>query len=158
MKSMNCLLMAALLASPLACVSAAETHGHDAAAHTLHLDAGKKWATDAPLRQAMTTIRTATQKVLPLVHAGKAGDADYAAFAGAVNAQLAFIVQNCKLDPKADAQLHVIIGELAAAVAQAQQQLPGQKRKAGVVKVVQALNSYGRFFEQPDWKPIAPAH
>ena len=52
----------ALGASPniLAAESAAHSHSHGSVEPTkLHLNAGKKWATDEPLRQAMNDINQA---------------------------------------------------------------------------------------------------
>ena len=94
MKSPIYLLLAALLATPLATMAAAEPHDHHAGAtQKMTLNAGKKWATDQPLRQGMEAIRLSAATILPLAHAGKANNADYDAFAGKVTAQLEYIVQ-----------------------------------------------------------------
>lgn len=151
-------LIAATLASPLA-VLAADHDAHGAAAkHRIELNAGKKWATDDPLRQAMMTIHASVGVTLPKAHAGKATTADYDAFSKEVNAQVAYIVQNCKLDPKADAQLHTVIADILAGAEAAAGTQKGKGRAAGVVQIAQGLNTYGKYFDHAGWKPVAVPH
>jgi hypothetical protein len=154
MKSSIFLLVAAMLAAPLPTLAATDSHQPGAASHQIELNAGSKWATDAPLRQGMSAIHASAAAMLPVAHAGKATPAVYEAFGKAASDQVAYIVQNCKLEPKADAQLHIVIGELMAGVDMAQRQRQEVGRVTGVVKVVQALNTYGKYFDQPGWKPI----
>jgi len=66
MKKFTALLLAAALAAPLASMAAtAHDHHGSAETHQLQLNAGEKWVTDAPLRQAMTAIRQSTTQILP---------------------------------------------------------------------------------------------
>lgn len=154
-----CLLLAAILTTPLATMAAAETHDHHGTVpQKMKLNEGKKWASDEPLRQGMNTIRSSAAAILPLAHAGKANNAAYDAFARDVTAQVGYIVQNCKLEPLADAQLHIAIGDIMAGVEMAEGKQKGTKRSSGVVKVVQTLNTYGKYFDHPNWKPIALPH
>ncbi|MDQ1831623.1 hypothetical protein [Massilia scottii] len=140
-------------------MAAAEAHDHAAgAAQKMTLSAGKKWATDQPLRQGMNAIRLSAAAILPLAHAGKANDAEYGAFATEVTAQVGYIVEHCKLEPRADAQLHIVIGAVMAGVNMAQGKQQGAKRSVGVVKVAHTLNTYGKYFDHPNWKPLALAH
>ncbi|HEX9172075.1 MAG TPA: hypothetical protein VF861_05385 [Telluria sp.] len=160
MKTPNALLLAIALALPLATV-ASETakHEHGAAVTTkLELNAGKKWATDAPLRKAMDNIRASVATALPQAHAGKLTPAQYDAFGKDVSGQIAYIVQNCKLDPKADAQLHIVVGDIMSAIDTATGKQPDQKRAMGVVKIAQSLNSYGQHFDHAGWKPVKLPH
>lgn len=150
MKSPIHLLIAAILAAPLTTLTAADHH-HGAASHTLELNAGKKWKTDEPLRQAMNAIKTSAAATLPAAHAG---NADYAAFGKEVATQVSDIVKHCKLAPKADAQLHIVIGDLMAGVDMARK----ENKPSGVVKVVEALNTYGKYFDHPGWKPLTLSH
>lgn len=161
MKSPKLLLAAAALAFPLS-VLAAEAGHHDhgaAGAHKIELNAGKKWGTDDALRKGMSAIRSAATTALPAAHAGKMTNADYDAFGKELGTQLAYIVENCKLDPKADEQLHLIIAEISGGMEAAEGKQAGKKRAAGVVQVVQALNTYGKYFDHAGWKTIKlPAH
>src|SRR5262245_8786269 len=79
-------------------VGAAEHAAHDhGTTPELQLDKGRKWATDEPLRQGMKRIQNAIGARLGPAHAGKLTDAQYAEAAKEVTAQVAYIVQNCKL-------------------------------------------------------------
>lgn len=157
MKFSILLLLAATLAVPLPTM-AADSHDHGAIPHKIELNAGKKWATDAPLRQAMSAIRTAVATTLPSAHAGKASAADYDALGKDVTANVSSIVQNCKLDPKADAQLHVVIGDLMNGVEAAEGKQRSKDRASGVVQIAQALNIYGKYFDHVGWQPVKLPH
>jgi hypothetical protein len=79
----------------------------------LMLDHGKKWATDEPLRRNMSEIRTAlVAKATAIHHATLTAD-DYKALGSLVEAHVAKIVTECKLDPAADENLHLIVAELS---------------------------------------------
>jgi len=158
MKSSTALLLALALSSPLA-VMAADAHDHGKSApHKLELNAGKKWGTDPALRQAMSGIQKSVTQTLPAAHSGKATPAQYDAFGKEVSAQVAYMVENCKLDPKADAQLHLIVADIMEGVEAAQGKQGEKKRAAGVVKVAQAANAYGKHFDHTGWQAIKLAH
>lgn len=159
MKTFTALLLAAALAAPLAATAAgAHDHHGSAEAHQLQLNAGKKWGTDAPLRQAMTSIHGSVTQILPSAHAGKATPADYDAFGNAINQQIAYMVENCKLPAAADEQLHIIVADLAAGAEAAQGKHGEDKRAAGVVQVAKASNAYGKYFNHSGWKAIKLPH
>jgi hypothetical protein len=159
MKAPFVLLLAVALSSPLAALAAADAHDHGKPApHKLELNAGKKWGTDDALRQAMTTIHTSVSQTLPMAHSGKATPADYDAFGKAVTAQIAYMVENCKLDPKADAQLHLIVADIMSGVEAAEGKQGEKKRASGVVKVAQATNAYGKHFDHTGWQAIKMPH
>lgn len=160
MKSILLSLSAAMLAFPLL-VQAADHSHHDhgaSAPPSIELNAGKKWGTDDALRQGMGSIRTLAENALAAVHAGKLTPAGYDALANDVNTQIAFVVNNCKLDPKADAQLHIVIGELTNSVEAIQGKQPGQNRAMGVVEISRTLNTYGKYFNHPGWQSIKLSH
>lgn len=137
---------------------AAAEHAHGQDAHALELNAGKKWATDDPLRQGMTKIRDAVDAKLPAVHRGKMSTAQYDALGRQIDTQIAYIVGNCKLDPKADAVLHLILADLNEGNEILQGKQAKQARSDGVVKVVHALGQYGSYFDHPGWKTPQAAH
>ena len=160
MKSILLSLSAVMLAFPLM-VQAVDHSHHDhgaSAPPSIELNAGKKWGTDDALRHGMGSIHTLAEKALPAAHAGKLTPAGYDALAKDVNAQIAFVVENCKLDPKADAQLHIIIGDLASGVDAMQGKQPGQGRATGVVEISRTLNTYGNYFNHPGWQTIKLPH
>ena len=155
MKSPLALLLAVALSSPLAALAAADAHEHgNSAPHKLELNAGKKWGTDDALRKGMSTIRASVSQTLPAAHSGKATAADYDAFGKDVTAQVTYIVENCKLDPKADEQLHIIVADILNGVEAAEGKQGDMKRASGVVKVAQAANAYGKHFSDAGWQAI----
>jgi len=123
---------------------AAETHGHAAGGEAqLTLNYGKKWQTDAPLRQGMENIRDALGKGMK-----------YEALAAEVTAEVAGIVQNCKLEPEADAQLHLVIAELVAGAEAMEGKLADVTPRDGAERVAKALNAYGEHFDHAGWKRL----
>lgn len=137
----------------------AAAHEHDAATpHALALNHGKKWPTDAPLRQGMDRIRTLVSAQIGAAHAGKLGDAQFQALAGKVEAEVGNIVANCKLEPEADAMLHLVIAEIGAGTDTMAGKDAQRRRAQGLVQVVQAVNDYGRFFAHPGFRAINTGH
>lgn len=147
-------VMAAALGSP---TTAAQTTAHDHAAatpHTLTLDHGRKWATDEPLRAGMGRIRSLVEPQLGAAHADTLSPAHYRELAAQVESEIGGIVANCKLEPKADAMLHLLIADLSAAANAMAGKNAKTRPSVGVEKVVEAVNQYGIHFNHPDFKPI----
>lgn len=132
-----------------------ETHAHGAAAGTLELNAGKKWETDAPLRQAMGGIRQTLAAALNAIHDDRLPATGYDKLAHQVEGAVGAIVANCKLAPKADAQLHLIVADLLAGAEQMAGKAKQAKRRDGAVKVIGALEKYSTYFDDPGYHPIA---
>lgn len=151
------LLTVLALAIPATIHAADKTSAHDHHAHEssgpqqLQLNAGKKWTTDAPLRQAMSDINQAMAKAVPLIHADRFGEGEYRTLATTVGQKVAYAVEHCKLDPKADAMLHLVIAELMAG-AETMEGKTGAARHDGAVQVLKALEAYGKHFQHPSWK------
>ena len=129
----------------------AHDHGHMAPAKPL--PAGQRWATDAPLREGMSTIRRALEPTLRAVHEDKLGNDQYAGLAEVTEKQIAYIVANCKLAPDADAALHVVIAKMSEG-AEAMACKSGMKPHDGALLLAQALDDYGRSFNHPGWKRL----
>jgi hypothetical protein len=156
---LSLLLASAMLAVPVlgttAAIAATESHSHDEHAtdtQALRLNNGQKWATDAPLRASMVEISRAMAAALPVVHDGKMTAEKYAELGARLDAQVANIVQNCKLEPAADEALHVILAGLMHGNEVLQGKVSGAKRTAGVVAVVKALEQYGEYFDHAGFK------
>jgi hypothetical protein len=142
------------LAAPLAAVQPAlAQHQHEAGAHTLRLDNGRKWSTDAPLRQGMSAVRDAVAADHRAIHTNKETAAQYKTLAGKIDGQIAYIVENCKLAPEADAQLHVVLAEIIAG-SDLMKDTDQAKRREGAVKVVGALGTYPQYFDHPGWRAL----
>lgn len=131
--------------------NAGTSHEHGAKPVKATLDKGKKWSTDEPLRQGMALIRTNMEGALHAIHEGKLTDADYAALAEKVTAHVANIVATCKLAPKADAQLHLVIVKILDGANAMQGKQAKVKREAGAVTVLAALKQYETYFDDPNW-------
>jgi hypothetical protein len=145
---------AAILSLP-APASAADEHKHEqgaAATHKLTLNQGKKWATDDPLRDGMTEIRRLLAAQDEAIHKGKLKPADYAALGAKIEGEVGGIVANCKLEPAADANLHLILEDVIEGADAMQGKAKGKTPRQGASKVVAALNEYGRYFDHPGWK------
>ena len=159
MKMNLMLLLAAFVlvvtAAPGQAALAAEDHHHhdesSTAVQKLQLNAGKKWATDAALRQSMDEINQVMATALPLIHKERFTHSDYAALATTINQWIGYAIEHCKLEAKADAMLHLVIAELMAG-AQIMEGKTAAARHDGAVRVRQALESYGKYFQHPNWK------
>jgi hypothetical protein len=148
-------LAAALaLALSLPALAAEQAHDHGVAGAALELNQGKKWQTDQPLRKGMSNMRAALAKDLKVIHANKASDAQYDALAAKLNGEVAYVVQNCKLEPKADAELHKVIAEVLGGAEAMQGKEAGVARRDGAVRAVKAINAYGKYFDHPGWRNL----
>jgi hypothetical protein len=149
--------MVAALSAPALAQTA--THDHSAATpHKLTLNQGRKWATDEPLRVGMGRIRGLVEPQMGAAHAGKLTPVQYRELATQIETEVGGIVANCKLEPKADAMLHLVIADLGAGT----DAMAGKDAKTrpalGLVKVAQAVNQYGSHFDHPGFKPIRNVH
>ena len=150
---------AAALAINLPALAQTSAHDHDAAApHRLALNQGHKWATDEPLRAGMGRIRRLVEPQLGAAHDGKLAPAQYRELATQIETEVGAIVASCKLEPKADAMLHLVIADIGAGT-DAMAGTDAKTRPAlGLVKVAQAVNQYGTYFDHPGFKPIRNVH
>ena len=149
--------LAAMLSGPV--VGQTGAHSHDAVATSgLTLNQGQKWSTDKPLREGMDRIRGLVEPQLAAARTGKLGPTRYQALAKQVETEVGGIVANCKLEPKADAMLHLVIADLLAGA----EAMAGKKAQVqpaqGLSKVALAVNQYGTHFDHPGFKPIANIH
>ena len=149
--------MVAALSAPALAQTA--THDHSAATpHKLTLNQGRKWATDEPLRVGMGRIRGLVEPQMGAAHAGKLTPGQYPEVATQVETEVGGIVANCRLEPKADAMLHLVIADIGTGT----DTMAGKDAKTrpalGLVKVAQAVNQYGSHFDHPGFKPIRNVH
>jgi hypothetical protein len=119
----------------------------------LQLDGERKWPTDESLRSGMAAIHAAFEADHPAIHGGTETDAQYDALAGSIEVQLNSIVAHCKLPPAADANLHYVIADLLQGVSLMRGQDPQRTRHDGAALVHGALIAYGKYFDDPGWKP-----
>jgi hypothetical protein len=129
-------------------------HAYGAGEAKLVLNQGKKWQTDEPLRAGMDNVRAAVASDLKRIHSRKQTAEQYGRLAAQVNGEVASIVQNCKLDPEADAQLHLVLAQLLSGVETMEGRTKGATRREGAERIVKALNAYGQYFDHPGWKRL----
>ncbi|GGD02645.1 hypothetical protein [Halopseudomonas salina] len=140
----------------------AGAHAHGGETHqqqserpnALQLNNGNQWQTDGPLRKAMARLRNDLQPLALDIHQRRLSVDHYDAIAASVNDQVTYMIDNCELEAQADAQLHVIIAELMAGVVLMQGDKHGQARSDGAIRVVEALNSYATYFNDPTFEKL----
>lgn len=147
-------LALAPLVAPLPALAQHEHGEHAAHAPAPVLAEGERWATDAPLREAMLRLRGEVLARLPAFHAGTLDAADAGALATAVEADVGFMVRNCKLEPEPDAALHGLIARMLAAATVLRTDPASGK---GMPELVSVLDAYSSEFDHPGWPPL-PAH
>lgn len=120
--------------------------GHAAAVTDLFLDNGKKWATDAPLREGMSRVRSAV-----LDAPADPQDAAAADLAQAVRDEVSFLIANCGLEGDADANLHIVIATMLSGSDMLEN---SQQREAGMETLATALHQYEEYFDDAQWQPL----
>ncbi|MEQ5800585.1 hypothetical protein [Halomonas sp. H10-9-1] len=149
-------LAAALMVSgsSLAADTAALDHDHGDAPFELQLNAGEKWAIDAPLGKAMGDISMVMRAPIATIHEDRLPAAEYAPLAERIDDSVAYMVANCELPPEADAQLHMIIAQLVSGADKMAGNHADATPRAGAVQVLGALEAYARYFDDPDFVPV----
>ena len=157
MKNNFLVFLAAISLSVSSNIYAAESAGAHHHAHEspepakFQLNSGKKWATDKPLRKAMSGINQAMANALPAIHKNQFDQEAYQALATTVSAKVAYAVEHCKLEPKADSMLHLVITDLMAGT-EIMEGKTSKSRHDGAVQVLEALKTYGKYFQHTGWK------
>jgi hypothetical protein len=129
----------------------AQNHG-DHGAVALTLNAGQRWETDEPLRVGMQHIRDAVAPAMAGPDRLNLNQEEARILADSVQKNVSYLIQNCKLEPAADANLHLLITELmtGSAVVAADPQ-----SREGAMKLIHALAEYPGYFNHPNWSPLA---
>lgn len=123
----------------------AHDHQHGASAPVALPPEGEKWASDAPLREGMARIR---QLIEQQAASSRARDLERA-----LEAEVATLIEHCRLAPQADAALHQLLGELLSG---AEALAAGADREQALVRMHGALQRYPQLFADPSWQ--APTH
>jgi hypothetical protein len=124
---------------------------HGAPELELRLNAGQKWHTDDALRLGMSGMRAQLATSLEQIDAGSFTPSDYVTLADDLQAQIDYIVTNCKLPEEADAQLHIVLGEILEGM---EAMRSGENPSDGVARVTRALEAYALHFDHPEWASI----
>ncbi len=118
----------------------------------LSLNEGNKWSTDEPLRKSMQAIDELMIPIQATAPDHLLDSKQGKAIALKVRQQVDYMITHCELEPKADAALHVLIGDLL--VGANELQVPGTS-PSGVSRIDQVLEQYPRYFEHPGWQTPA---
>lgn len=112
------------------------------------LNDGKKWETDAPLRKGMQSIRNVVKKAEKAFQSKTMTQKEGKALGSHINKQLMYMVENCELQPKADAALHVVIGEMMQGIGVLSK---APSSEGGFPRIHKALQKYPKFFDHPEF-------
>jgi hypothetical protein len=129
-----------------------EAHGvHDHSDKpVLTLNDGKKWETDATLRRGMARIAALVAPLAAKMEGERLDPIEAARVADDVRDEVNILISNCRLEPRADAALHVLIGDMLAGADILSQPEPSIE---GVRTISEALDLYPRYFEDTDPAP-----
>jgi hypothetical protein len=126
---------------------ASHEHGAQGGAE-LALNNGKQWETDEALRLGMTEIRVAVDMLTPAFHEGKLDQSLALQLHEVVSGSVNTMIEQCKLEPEADANLHVILAQLLSASSQLE---ASPMSAEGMPKLKAALENYGHYFNHVGW-------
>lgn len=127
---------------------------HGGVTHQLTLDNGKKWATDEALREGMTAIRDILAPDFKSIEDVSLPTAHLAGIGKKIDAQVEYIIANCRLPAEADANLHAILMDIMAGSEAMQGKQDGVSPAAGVQKIAHALDAYSSHFDHQGWKGL----
>lgn len=127
-------------------------HHHDVGQKAITLNSGEKWPIDESLHIGMSSIKDKIIRNLDDIHYNRLSDKQYSLLALALDKQLAYLFENCKLPPQADAQLHTLLAQIAQGVGKIKQE---NNKKQGAILIINALKEYPKYFNDPDWLALA---
>jgi hypothetical protein len=133
------------------CAGTHHEHARHGAAQ-LSLNNDNKWATDEALRLGMDRIRDTLEPQLSSIYAGETDVKQYDALAEGIDAHVAYMVQNCKLDGQTDAMLHLVLADVLSGADALRGKDPQVARPEGARKIVHALENYDWYFDHPGWR------
>lgn len=145
------LTLALALGAPAMAAQSHDHDGHEATVAALVLDEGAKWHGDQNMIDGMTAIRSVMAANLDAIHANALTPAQAGKAASEVGRQIDFMIENCDLEPAADAQFHLVLAQVMDGASA----LEAGNVETGAGAIVQALNAYGTHFEHPGWEPLA---
>lgn len=145
------LLTSLALSQPLLAATAHEHAPSEDQIKKLSLNNGKKWSTDDVVHKGMADIRALMADKTEPSHKGKMKAAEYKTLGTKIETRVTELVEQCKIEPKADAMFHIVLADLHSGARLMQDKNQG---KAGAHKVVRALDAYGVYFDHPGWKPL----
>ena len=138
--TVNLLLMQAVFATGVELEAAVHHEHHKPVNQNI---SGEKWQADIHLQQGIKNIEIAMNRALKASHHDSLNKSDAGKLAETIKSEVEAIVVNCKLEPKADAILHVLIHELLAGVDLLQDE---QQFSKGLAAISEVLKKYPNHF------------
>lgn len=135
----------ALLGALLLAAMPAPAHQHAAPAHAPLAPSAAKFPADVALRTAMDRVRNAVEAFEHARH-GHMGPEQVRALSIHLDAQVMRVFAECRLEPKADASLHAILGMLLKG-SRALRETPDDYTPVAAME--RALADYARRFDDP---------
>lgn len=147
------LLLSSLLASiySISVTATEQHHHHEQSSDQLSLNQGEKWSIDDSLHTGMNNIKQAMNTNLDDIHYNRFSKQQYVDLAKTLEQQLSYLFENCKLAPEADAQLHILLAKIMQGVDKMKN---SAKPKQGAILIIQSLNNYPVYFNDPNWQNI----
>lgn len=147
-------LFTAIVLGVVSFVAFSQEHDHHANDTNSHLvlNQGEKWRIDESLHIGLSRIKILLEVNLDDIHYERFTAEQFAEFAKNIDQQLSFLFEHCQLPPKADTQLHILLSKVMQGVAKIKN---ASDKKSGAILILQALNDYPVYFNDPNWQPIA---
>ena len=116
------------------------------------LDQGKKWETDAVVRQGMENIRQVMAAQQTRITQAVLNAQDYRQLAETIDQQLALLMQNRKISKGAEKAFHlVVMVDLTQNLNLMRTGATVPLQRVGALGVLQSLRLYGTYFQHPGW-------
>ena len=116
------------------------------------LDQGKKWETDAVVRQGMENIRQVMVARQARIAKAELGAQDYRQLAETIEKHLAAVMQNRKISKGAEKAFHlVVMVDLTQNLNLMRTGATVPLQRVGALGVLQSLRLYGEYFQHPGW-------
>lgn len=145
------LLLTGLLAIAYSFSVTASEHHHEQNNSQLVLNQGEKWEIDDSLHVGMSGIKQEIIKNLDEIHHERFTKQQYADLVVTLDKLLAFLFENCKLPPLADAQLHILLANVMQGVDKMKN---SENKKQGAILIIQSLKTYPVYFNDPNWQGL----
>ena len=116
------------------------------------LNQGKKWETDAAVRQGMDNIRDALAAHQTRIAKEQLNAQDYQQLAATIDKNVSAILTNRKVSKEAEKAFHLIIMlDLTQNVELMRAGLKVSLQRTGALGMLQTLRNYGEYFQHPGW-------
>jgi len=127
-------------------------HDHGKSDLVLTLNNDQKWPTDQPLRENMSAIHNHIKSRLGRIKGEKMTDNEYIDLSKKIKENIDAIFANCKLTPKADAQLHIVLAGMLSANSKLSGNVTTKEKAAAVMEILKNYKVYLKYFDHSEVK------